>query len=319
MSPHARSGLDPGWLPGRDRRSRAAALADVPVQGRADHGGRRGRGQEGPARAGPHPRRLRRGGGRAGAADRELRGRAPGSSRPRTAPAAAVVATNEVAKRSRPGRAFAIVLDDLGLELGDVVETRRARGHVPRAIRAGRGRGDAGHDERRRLVERAHPRGARRPARGGGAAARAHLERVDRLATTCRSTRPSGSRTGAISPRRPSDRARDQAMDGQQDLLRARSRLLGPREVTGAGLERSGRQRMRATLATVRRALLSLGPVRGRKSLLLFSRGFIEDATRSAAWSRPRARPTRRCSSSTPGPDVACGHRPRRRRRERPT
>ena len=36
---------------------------------------------------------------------------------------------------------------------------------------------------------------------------------------------------------------------------------------------------MRATLEMVRRALLSLGPVRGRKSLLLFSRGFIEDGS----------------------------------------
>jgi VWFA-related protein len=46
----------------------------------------------------------------------------PAASRP----AKGIVATNDEAEKARPGRAFAIVLDDLGLELGDAVETRRA-------------------------------------------------------------------------------------------------------------------------------------------------------------------------------------------------
>ena len=110
------------------------AVADVPVQGRADHGGRRGRGQEGPARPGPHPRRLRRRGRRAAAADRELRGGAPGSA-PRGAAAGGRRRRHATrCEKERPGRAFAIVLDDLGMELGDVVETRRAVATLPRTI-----------------------------------------------------------------------------------------------------------------------------------------------------------------------------------------
>ena len=170
----------PPCLP-RDRshRARATSAGDVPVQGRADHGGRGGGGWEGPARHRTHredfvleedgrpqpivsfeavrwknrPRRSparRRGGherGREGEARPRLR------DRPRR--------SRHGARRRRGGEA-------------------RRRG-VPHAVAAQRRRGDPGHHQRRCLVERAHPGGPRRPAGGGGPAARAHRECVHRL------------------------------------------------------------------------------------------------------------------------------------------
>jgi VWFA-related protein len=71
-------------------------------------------------------------------------------------------------------------------------------------------------------------------------------------------------------------------MEGQQRLHGSGSGCF-PRILARAGQVNAERQiRTQGILATVRRAVDALRPLRGRKSILLFSRGFIEDEDRRA-------------------------------------
>ena len=186
-----------------------------------------------------------------------------------------VVATNEVAEKSQPGRAFAIVLDDLGLELSDAVETRRAVAQfLERSVQDG--------DEVTLATTSADAWWSARIPEGRDdllAVARRLRSRTSNASTASdymsdyeafwidRGGRAAGPAIARVIKRWTDNRICFERDPACGFLVEGRAR----------GLEGERRQRTTATLETVRRALLSLGPMRGRKSLLLFSRGFIQD------------------------------------------
>ncbi len=200
---------------------------------------------------------------------------------PQTGPARpAVVATNEV-ERTRGGRAFALVLDDLSMDLGAAVSVRRAvTEFLQRSVRDG--------DE------------VTIATTGGDAwwSARIPEGRDDLLAVAARLRGRSVNERTA--PDYMSDYEAfwiDERGDlGAQDVVARvvkrwtdakvcfeRDPGCGPM-VTGhaRAIETQRKRQSQLTLAMVRRALDALAPVRGRKSLLLFSRGFLEDGSPQA-------------------------------------
>jgi VWFA-related protein len=197
---------------------------------------------------------------------------------PERAPAAAVVATNAVAKDERPGRAFAIVIDDLGLELSDLVETRRAMAaFLERSVQGGddvtlattsgnawwsaripEGRGDL-----QAVVARLRVRTT------NASNASDYISDYEAFWIENRGDFAAAPIRGRVIKRWTDNNVCFERDPACSDLVKSKARAVDAERTL----------RMRATLETVRRALLSLGPVRGRKSLLLFSRGFIEDAS----------------------------------------
>ena len=200
---------------------------------------------------------------------------------PQTGPARpAVVATNEVERR-RGGRAFALVLDDLTMDLGASVSVRRAvTEFLQRSVRDG--------DE------------VTIATTGGDAwwSARIPEGRDDLLAVAAR------LRGRSVNERTAPDYMSDYEafwidergdLGAQNVVARVVKRWTdanvcferdpgcGPM-VTGhaRAIETQRKRQSQLTLAMVRRALDALAPVRGRKSLLLFSRGFLEDGSPQA-------------------------------------
>ena len=197
----------------------------------------------------------------------------------------AVVVTNDV-ERPRLGRAYALVLDDLGLDLGAAVGARRAvASFLERSVRDG--------DE----VIMATTSG------DAWWSARIPEGREDLLAVATRLQSRGGGLSQAVDYMTESEAyliSRDNAVSpGIVERLvvrwtRAHVCLeIGPPIRAGAGqhdpgcpgmviararqLDAERRIRTQTVLSTVRRAIEALAPVRGRKSLLLFSRGFLED------------------------------------------
>jgi VWFA-related protein len=198
---------------------------------------------------------------------------APTEAPPTTTPAAVV--TN-VVERPRIGRAYALVLDDLGLDLGAAVGARRAvTSFLERSVRDGdevivaTTSGDAwwstripeGRDDLLAIAARLRSRG------GSVMQAFEYMSESEGYLV---------SRDNAIS-KQIVDRVvsrwtlahvcfeRDPGCEGKV-IARARQ------------IDGERRMRTQAVLATVRRVIDALASMRGRKSLLLFSRGFLEDA-----------------------------------------
>ena len=192
-------------------------------------------------------------------------------------PVAPVVVTNEVEK-ARPGRAFAIVLDDLGMELGDVVETRRAvAAFLARSVQDGdevtlattsadawwSARIPEGRDDLLAVAARLRQRTS------NASNAPDYISDYEAFWIENRGDFAAGPILGRVIKRWTDNKVCFERDTACPHLVKSRARAVDA--------ERTAR--MRATLDIVRRALLSLGPVRGRKSLLLFSRGFLEDGS----------------------------------------
>jgi len=193
-----------------------------------------------------------------------------------TSPVAAVVATNEAASEKRPGRAFAIVLDDLGLELADAVETRRAvTQFLQQSVQDGdevtvattsadawwSARIPEGRDDLLAVTQRLRSRTS------NASTASDYMSDYEAFWIDTRGETAAAFEIARVIKRWTDNHICFDRDPGCGKLVEMRAR----------GLEGERRQRTTAALETVRRALLSLGPVRGRKSLLLFSRGFIQD------------------------------------------
>jgi VWFA-related protein len=198
---------------------------------------------------------------------------APTAAPPTTKPA--VVVTNDV-ERPRIGRAYALVLDDLGLDVGAAVSARRAvTSFLERSVRDGdevimaTTSGDAWWNAR-------IPEG-----------------RADLLAIAARLRSRGGSVSQSFEYMTESEAylvSRDNAISAQVvERIVSRWTLAHvclerdpgcPGKVIARARQIDGERRMRtqAVLATVRRVIDALTSVRGRKSLLLFSRGFLEDS-----------------------------------------
>jgi VWFA-related protein len=191
---------------------------------------------------------------------------------PTTKPAA--VATNDV-ERPRIGRAYALVLDDLGLDLGAAEGARRAvTSFLARSVRDG--------DEVIMATTSGDAWWSTRIPEG----------RDDLLAIAARLRSRGGSVSHALEYMTESEAyliSRGNVIS-QQIVDRVVSRWTLARVClerdpgcSGKVVARAGqidgerRMRTQAILATVRRAIDALASVRGRKSLLLFSRGFLED------------------------------------------
>ena len=191
-------------------------------------------------------------------------------------PSAAFVATNQVEK-GRPGRAFAIVLDDLGMELGDAVETRRAvAAFLERSVQDG--------DEVTLATTSADawwsariPEGradllavaARLRARTSNASnASDYMSEYEAFWIENRGDFAAAPVIGRVIKRWTDNKICFERDPACSDLVKSQARVVDAQRTL----------RMRSTLEMARRALLSLGSLRGRKSLLFFSRGFIEDA-----------------------------------------
>jgi len=196
---------------------------------------------------------------------------------PSPPPTAVRVASNEAAA-PRLARAFAIVLDDLGLELADAVETRRAvAAFLENSVQDGdevtlaTTSGDAwwsapipeGRDDLLAVAGRLRSRVA------NASNASDYIADYEAFWIENRGDFAAAPIMGRVIKRWTDNRICFERDPACGDMVKSRARAVDA--------QRS--QRTRATLETVRRALLSLGPVRGRKSLLLFSRGFIEDGS----------------------------------------
>ncbi|PYQ42173.1 MAG: hypothetical protein DMF77_13780, partial [Acidobacteria bacterium] len=198
---------------------------------------------------------------------------APPETPPTTKPA--VVATNDV-ERPRIGRAYALVLDDLGLDVGATVGARRAvTSFLERSVRDG--------DE------------VILAATSGDAwwSARIPEGRADLLAIAARVKSRGGSVSQAFEYMTESEAyliTRGTALSSQivervvsrwtlAHVCLERDPGCPGKVVARAGqVDAERRMRTQAVLAAVRRVIDALASVRGRKSLLLFSRGFLEDA-----------------------------------------
>jgi VWFA-related protein len=185
-----------------------------------------------------------------------------------------VVATND-APAPRASRVFAILLDDLGLTLRDAEDTRRAvSSFLRQSLRDG--------DQVVLGTSSGEPWWSARLPEG----------REDALAVVAR------LKGRLTEPQLSFDQmseyeayAINSFATGGQVLQRVIQRWIGanlcdPRGPMCATMVRSRavdldgvrRQRTRATLAAVRRGVEAVASIRGRKSLLFFSRGFVEDA-----------------------------------------
>jgi VWFA-related protein len=207
-----------------------------------------------------------------------IRSEMPAAAPATASPAAASpVATNEL-ERPRFGRGFAIVLDDLGLELSDAVETKKAvAAFLERSVQPGdevilattsadawwSARIPEGRDDLLAVAQRLRSRTS------NASSASDYMSDYEAFWIDARSDRVAAPQIGRVIKRWTDNRVCFERDPACGFLVQARAR----------GLEGERKLRTRATLETVRRALLSLGPVRGRKSLLLFSRGFIEDGS----------------------------------------
>ena len=184
---------------------------------------------------------------------------------------ASAVASNE-APDVRSSRAFVILLDDLGLAMRDAEETRRAvSAFLSRSLREGdevvlgttsgeswwRARMPEGRDDALAVLARLRGRLS------------------DPLLAHDRMTEYEAFAINQITSRSlVLDRVR--ARWAAANLCRepmcepmVRSRAVD--------LDGGRRNRLKATLHALRRAVEALAPIRGRKSLLFFSRGFVED------------------------------------------
>jgi VWFA-related protein len=210
------------------------------------------------------------------------------------APAAAAtpppaLASNE-GERPRGSRAFAFVLDDVGMTPRDAVEARRAvETFLGRSVRDGdevslaTTSGDAwwsarlpeGREDLAAVIARLRGRGAEPSLsfdsmsdyeafwihnREGGTSGPMLRRVVNRWLEAQVCINPVG---GSSQQERGT-----RLLESCPNMVRARA----------AAVDQQRRARTRLTLGTVQRSLQALAPVRGRKSLLLFSRGFLEDS-----------------------------------------
>jgi VWFA-related protein len=207
------------------------------------------------------------------------------SEPPASAPARAAapaLASNE-ADGPRTGRGFAFVLDDLGMTHADATSARQAL-----ATFLDRSAGDG--DE----VTLATTSG------DAWWSARLPEGRDDLLAVAARvkgrGAEPSTSFDSMSDYEAFWIREHDDAAGGQilqrvvDRWIQAQVCITGPggqrpescRQMVrsrAAGIDDQRRSRTRAVLTTVRRSLQALAPVRGRKALLLFARGMLDDST----------------------------------------
>jgi VWFA-related protein len=204
---------------------------------------------------------------------------------PAPAPVAAVLASN-AAGPARAGRAFAFVLDDLGMTQGDTVSTRRGVStFLERSVRDG--------DEVTLLTTSGNAWWSARLPEG----------REDLLAVLGRlkgrGSEPSLS-LDAMSDYEAFWIHNHESAAGGQILARVMERWIQAQLcITGPGGQRpescrqmvhaaatsrdeQRRTRTRVVLGAVQRSVQALAPVRGRKSVLLFSRGFLEDSAAEA-------------------------------------
>jgi len=192
------------------------------------------------------------------------------------AAALAVVASNEAAA-SEPGRAFAIVVDDIDLAPeralyareavktflerstrdGDLVALGTTSGNAWWSARLPEGREDL-------LAVLARVRG--RLVDASGLDAMSDYEAFW-IANREDSSSTAGDYTARVVARWQATGACPTPSVGCPAMVRGRAMQL----------DQSREQRLRATLAGLRRAIEAMAPVRGRKSLLLLSDGFLED------------------------------------------
>jgi VWFA-related protein len=200
-----------------------------------------------------------------------------------------VLASNE-GERPRNSRAFALVLDDVGMTPRDAVEARRAvETFLGRSVREGdelslaTTSGDAwwsarlpeGREDFSAVVARIRGRGADPSLsfdsmsdyeafwihnREGGTSGPMLRRVINRWLEAQVCINPVG---GSSQQERGT-----RLLESCPNMVRARA----------AAVDDQRRTRTRLVLGTVKRSLQALAPVRGRKSLLLFSRGFLEDS-----------------------------------------
>ena len=193
-----------------------------------------------------------------------------------TVAAPSMVATNDD-EPSRIGRAYALVVDDLGLDLGAVTGARQAvKSFLERSVRGGdeilyaTTSGDAwwsasmpeGRDDLLAIASRLRSRSS-------------NVSQVFEYI--------SESEAYLLGRSAPQIGARIVARWKASNACMDRDPGCFPRILARAGQVNAERQiRTQGILSTVRRAVDALRPLRGRKSILLLSRGFIEDEDRRA-------------------------------------
>jgi VWFA-related protein len=202
------------------------------------------------------------------------------------APPPAVLASNET-ERPRTSRAFALVLDDVGMTPRDAIEARRAAAtFLERSVRDGdevslaTTSGDAWWSAR--LPEgRADLQAVIARVRGRGAEPSLSYDAMSDYEAFWINERESGA--GGSMIQRVVDRWTQaqvcitgqggrRQMESCAQMVRARATVVNDQR----------RARTLLVLGAVKRSLQALAPVRGRKSLLLFSRGFLEDSGHDA-------------------------------------
>ena len=227
------------------------------------------------------------------------------------------LASNE-GERPRGSRAFALVLDDVGMVPRDAVEARRAvETFLGRSVRDGdevslattsgeawwSARLPEGREDLAAVIAR---------VRGRGAEPSLSFDSMSDYEAFWIHNRESG--TNGPMMRRVINRWLEAQVclnpvggSSQQErgtrLLESCPNMVRAR---AAAVDQQRRAHTRLTLGTVQRSLQALAPVRGRKSLLLFSRGFLQDSDPDRGRWPLRARRTRPCISST------CADWPRR-------
>ncbi len=199
-------------------------------------------------------------------------------------PRPAALASNE-GEPPASARAFALVVDDAGITSREAVEARRAVGaFLDRSVREGdevtlaTTTGDAWWSAR--LPEGGQDLQAVL-ARLKGRAADPSLSfdaMTDYEAFLITNREPAGGGSGPVLQRVVARWLQNQACISASGGQRVPESCLQMVRTRAASLDAQRQARVRGVLDTVRRGLLALGPVRGRKSLLLFSHGFLEDS-----------------------------------------
>jgi VWFA-related protein len=206
---------------------------------------------------------------------------------PATSPAPPPPLASNETERPHTGRAFAMVLDDVGMTPRDAVEARRAvttflerSVHDGDEVNVATTSGDAWWSAR--LPEgRADLQAVVARVRGRGAEPSLEFDAMSDYEAFWINEREGG--VGGPMVQRLVDRwtqaqvcitgqGGTRPMESCVQMVRARATVV----------DEQRRTRTRLLLATVKRSLQALGLVRGRKSLLLFSRGFLEDSRHDA-------------------------------------
>ena len=200
---------------------------------------------------------------------------APAPAAAAAPPSPSPVVTNQ-AERPRIGRAFTLVVDDLAMDIASVVGSRRAvTTFLERSVRDGdevtvaTTSGDAwwsaripeGRDDLRAVITRL------KSHRSNAIQTTEYMTDYEAY-VIARGNVVSQQIVDRVVARWTQSNVCQERDPGCPSLVRGRA----------GALDEERRARTRAMLGTVRRAIEALAPVKGRKSLLLISPGFVDDA-----------------------------------------